>query len=125
MPASYFLQIVSGEDLERTVTWTNSDGTLVNLTGYHAEMVINDQASGALLIDFTDQGVVTSNDPLITDPSGMTMTLGGSSGQITFKVIAADLGPSSRLMDYRLFVIDPQGNKRALLFGQISLMGLS
>jgi hypothetical protein len=114
MAAQMSLHIIAGEGITRVATWTNADGSLVNLTGYHANFIATDANTGTVLLNFTDTGQTVG--------TGCTLTLGGSNGQITFMIPAAALA-ALPLADYRLLYTNPSGNVRCLVFGQISQEG--
>lgn len=68
-----------GETFTRVITWEDSAGDLVNLTGYSAKIQLRDTRTGTVIDEFTD-----------TTPSGIT--LGGAAGTITWTVTATETG---------------------------------
>lgn len=57
------LTIDQGADLDRLLTWTDSDGTPIDLTGWAARMEIRSKPGGSLYAAFdTDDGSIVLGD---------------------------------------------------------------
>ena len=73
MPAAtHDIYIERGATFIRTITWKDSTGALVNLTGYTARMQIRQKLSSAT--------------PLISLVNGSGITLGGVAGTIAIEI---------------------------------------
>lgn len=115
MAANYLLQIIAGESVERVVTWSNSDGSLVDVTGYHAEIIFTSPVDGSVILQFSD-----------TAPAaGCEIDVGGANGEFTLKVPAAAIASAPQTLNYRFLVTNPDGATRCLVFGQMVSAGLS
>jgi len=64
-----------GETFVRVITWKDSTGALVNLTGYTAKLQLRDTVSGTVIDDFTES---------------TGLALGGAAGTITWTVTATE-----------------------------------
>lgn len=101
MAGNYDFLTYVGEDFDYILTWYDSDGALVNLTGYTAHLQVG-------------QALVISTVP---DSSGL-ITLGGQLGTIHLQIneaAIAALGKTS--VQYRLFIVDLRPETSALLVG--------
>ena len=67
---SYSFTIEQGTDFSRVLTWKDSNGNLIDLTGYTAACQVRD-FKGGVLIDFTEDG---------------SITLGGTEGTVTLEL---------------------------------------
>ena len=76
--AKYDIIADQGATLSRVITWNDSNGTPINLTGYTARMQVRPEASSSTTI----LSLTTENSRI---------TLGGSAGTITLSVAAADM----------------------------------
>lgn len=77
IPGNYDLTIVQGADLDITMTYKDSAGVAINLTGYTARMKIRPAVGGAELVSLTDGGAANG------------ITLGGAAGTIRIQRTAA------------------------------------
>lgn len=114
----YDIALEAGSVFQQTVTWNDSNGAAVNLTGYSARLAIR-------------RGIADT-DPLLTLTSpGGGLTLGGSAGTIAIRITAiqtATLATSpivSRLGRYDLELVPPSGeaDARRLLEGSVTISG--
>jgi hypothetical protein len=74
-PGLYSPNAYRGETFARVLTWRDSSGALVNLTGYVSKLQIVDRVSGTVRDEFAD---------------GTGLTLGGAAGTITWQMTAAE-----------------------------------
>lgn len=74
-PGLYSPNAYRGETFSRVITWRDSAGALVNLTGYSAKIQIRDTVSNSVLDEFA---------------VGTGLTLGGALGTITWEMTAAE-----------------------------------
>lgn len=74
--AAYNLVLEAGVDYPLTITWKDSTGALVNLTGFTGKMQIRTGAGGTVLLE--------------KSTAGATMVLGGALGTIAFTITGAD-----------------------------------
>jgi hypothetical protein len=103
----YDLEIEQGETFNPVLTWTDSTGALVNVTGYTARMQIRRSADAtAALLELT-----TANGRI---------TLGGVAGTITFSVSATDTAAlPSGIFRYDLELVSSGGVVTKLLKGDV------
>jgi len=88
----YNFVIEQGATFTRVLTWKDSTGTAVNLTGYTARMQLR---------EITESGTVILS--LTTENS--RISLGGSAGTVTLTILAADtttMSPGSYVYDLEL-----------------------
>src|SRR5512139_3193680 len=64
-----------GETFVRVITWKDSSGALVNLSGYSAKIQLRDSQTSAIIDEFTDTTGIT---------------LGGAAGTITWTMTATE-----------------------------------
>ncbi len=79
-----------GETFTRVITWKDSTGALVNLTGYTAKLQLRDTVSATVVDEFTDT---------------TGLALGGAAGTITWTMTATEtaaLPVGSLVYDLRL-----------------------
>ena len=92
---------------DKLLTWKDSLGALVNLTGKRARMQIRD-AKGVLIVDLS-----TENGKIV---------LGGAAGTIRLILDVADTKKMSNVpMFYDLKIIEPSGAEHRKLKGKINL----
>lgn len=92
-PGQYDFTIYQGATLSKVLTWKDSSGTVINLTGYTAAMQIRDE-HGALVLDvgLLSGGLVingTAGTVTITIPGVTTTTLGFDSAKYDLKLTSA------------------------------------
>jgi hypothetical protein len=97
-PGRYDFSISASDDFSRTLAWTDSSGTPINLTGYTAACQVRDER-GELLVDFLVDGLITINGSAGTVtlvlPGSFTSTLSFDSGNYDLFLIGpADTGPT-------------------------------
>jgi hypothetical protein len=103
---AYSFTIEQGATFDRTVTWRDSTGTLVNLTGYTAALVVKD----------------TTGTTVVTP----TLTLGGAAGTIRVRLTATQTAAleatSGRPHSYDLLMTAADGTtKTRLLQGSVGV----
>lgn len=105
-PGNRDLQVVQGATLIEVLTWKDSTGALVNLTGYTAKMMA--------------RATFDSPTPFLTlSTTDATIVLGGAAGTITLKASAAVTAALASLPGvYDLFLTDSSGNATCLLQGK-------
>lgn len=106
-PTSVFID--QNADFDLGVTWKDSTGTPVNLTGYTAKFTIS---------------AGTNKAPLVTVTTGAGITLGGSAGTIAIAIPYATtntLGEGSFWAELRL--VSAGGIATSLLKGPIASKG--
>lgn len=74
-PGLYSPNAYRGETFARVLTWRDSGGALVNLTGYSAKIQIRDTVANTVIDEFA---------------VGTGLTLGGALGTITWEMTAAE-----------------------------------
>lgn len=109
--ASYNLTIEQGAKFDRTFTWKDSTGTVIDLTGYTARMPIKDLSGNDIITLSTT-----------TDDDGNGITLGGEAGTITLLIKTA----TTTAMDftqgkYNLELTDGFGEVYRVMEGPIEL----
>jgi hypothetical protein len=108
MPASiYNLNIEQGATFTRTITWKDSTGAAVNLTGYTARMQIRERVDSATAL------------VSLTQASGIA--LGGSAGTITLTITSAltDALPNMKKGVYDLELVSSGGIVTRLIQGEV------
>lgn len=107
MPAATLdLEIEQGANFLKTITWKDSGGTPINLTGFTARMQIRKSVSAAAtLADLT-----TSNGGI---------TLGGVAGTITLALTAAQTGAMTSGGVYDLEIVNGAGFVSRILQGAV------
>jgi hypothetical protein len=107
-PGRYDLEIEQGAVCERTFTYRDADGALVDLTNYTAELVIGTKSSTAL-----------------TATTDSEITLGGAAGTIHVLLSSVDTGgltAGRRDYTYRLDLIDATEERTRLLRGTVTVV---
>lgn len=89
-PGKYDFTIYQGATLSKVLTWKDSSGNVINLTGYTAAMQIRDE-HGALILDvgLLTGGLVingTAGTVTITIPAATTSTLAFDSAKYDLKL---------------------------------------
>lgn len=107
------LNIIQGATLIRTITYYDSNGDVVPLTGYSADMQFRStvEDSGTPIIELS-----TGNGLIV---------ISALAGQITFtipSVTSAGLS-DGQILAYNLFITSPGGVVTALLGGQAIVQG--
>ncbi len=110
-PGTYHLKIFQGADLDRTFTYKDENGALVNLTGFTARAQVRTSLEGdQVLLDMTD-----ANGRIV---------LGGANGTIQLLVTAAiTTALTARKGVWDLELIDGSGVVTRLLQGQATIFG--
>jgi len=103
----YNFTINQGETFSKLITWRDSAGDLINLTGYTARMDLRRKPTDAASL----LSLTTANSRI---------TLGGAAGTITLLVSAADTALLSGTYVYDLELVNGSVVKR-LLQGQIEI----
>lgn len=108
-PGLYSTTVYKEETFTRVLTWTDSVGALVDLTGYHATMRVYYSPAGSSSLLLT-----------LTETSGLT--LGGAAGTITWVMTDSQtklfpVGPCR----YELRVTDSTGVVTYLLYGNLTV----
>lgn len=108
----YNFTIEQGTKFTKVITWTDSTGALVNLTGYTAELHIVDSELDTSIITVTTTA----------DTNGNVITLGGSAGTISIliKTVTTTTFTFSDAK-YYLEMIDTTGEVSRLIQGSVSL----
>lgn len=76
-PGRYHLNVYQGATFDKTFTWKDSDGNLVNLTGYTARAMVRED--------------IDDVEPVMEfNTGGGGITLGGALGTIRLQVSATD-----------------------------------
>lgn len=107
-PAKYNIIIYQNATFNPVWTWKNSDGTLVNLTGYTAKM----QGRTAKFSTTTIFDLTTENGGI---------TLGGSAGTISLLLTAAQTAALTVSGVYDLILIPSVGVDNRLMEGTVTL----
>jgi hypothetical protein len=108
-PGLYSTHVYQGETFTRNLTWTDDTGSLVDLTGYHAELKVLTASAGSSTLLLR-----------LTDASGLT--LGGGAGTIDWVMTDAQtralpIGPCR----YELRVTNASGVVIYILYGNLSI----
>ncbi|MGA1752982.1 MAG: hypothetical protein ACO395_06430 [Pontimonas sp.] len=105
LAVTYGFTADQGATFERVLTWTNPDGTAIDLAGYTARMKIRRRT--------TSQDVVET----LTTESG-NITLGGAAGTITISLSDTETAalPAEKLQ-YDLELISSLGEVTRLIMG--------
>lgn len=109
MARRYDLKIDQGADFDLTVTWRDSNGTPIDLTGYTAALQIR-------------RTVDAPDPPLVDLANGSGITLGGVAGTVDIAVPAADtrdFQPGGGVWDLEL--TSPGGVVTRLLQGRVKV----
>lgn len=106
------LNIIQGATLIQTITYYNPDGSLVNLSGYTAEMVFRTT-------------VQDTGDPIISLSTSSGIVINGVAGTITFTIPATTTATltDGQQMVYNLFLTSGAGVVSALLAGPAYVQG--
>jgi len=111
MAATYNITIERGETWSRILTWTDENGTPVNLTGCSAKMQARKVVGGAIIIELS-----TTNGRI---------SLGGIAGTITLTIADEDTATfpidSAR---YDLLITFPSGTSEKILRGAMEIESL-
>lgn len=107
----YNFTIEQGAQFRRVLTWKDSAGSLVDLTGMTARMKIKHRDTDEEIISLVDKGVTTADG----------IVLGGVAGTITITILAA----TTTAMDftegkYDLEIVDTGGVPSRLVEGFVS-----
>ncbi len=106
----YDFTIEQGADLTIPLTYKDSAGALVNLTGYTAKMKIKDP-TGAVLVSLTN----------VANPNTDVLTLGGVLGTVTIFISRmTTLALSFKEGTYDLELVDGAGKTTRLIQGIIT-----
>lgn len=106
-PGLYSPNCRQGETFVRVLTWRDSAGSLVNLTGYAAKLQLRDTVTHAVVDSWTESD---------------GLTLGGSAGTITWTISATEtaaLAAGSHAYDLRL--TSGGGTVTYLLYGYLNV----
>lgn len=103
MPGTCNFSVRAGDTFLRTITWKDSAGDLVNLTGYTAQMVVSDSDGSAV----------------ITLTGGSGITLGGSAGTIGLQAQTSGIDPGC--YSYFLKLTSGTGIITTLLVGSFDI----
>lgn len=103
----YNLNIEQGATFTRTITWKDSTGAAINLTGYTARMQIRER--------------VESSTALVSLTNSSGITLGGAAGTVVITVTAAltDALPNMKKGVYDLELVSAGGIVTRLLQGEV------
>lgn len=108
MSGRYAVTIEQGATWQLTVTWTDSSGALVNLTGYTAVATVKTTYGGTTVLSATSVGG--------------TITLGGAAGTIAINVPAATTAAASAQTGvWDLLLTSGSGVKTRLLEGPVTI----
>jgi len=102
------LETYQGEMFTREVIWKDSNGTVINLTGYTSRMCIRTDINTEPVIDLSSN---TNGGIVITPNEGKIV--------ITIKSSQTRLLTGQKYI-YDLFLIDSNGNGTVLLYGNIN-----
>lgn len=107
--AKYDIVIEKGTDYSLELTWKDSEGSPIDLTGYTARMQVRPSVmSPEVLLEAT-----TENG---------NMTLGGTSGGITIAFSNVETTPVDKNSGvYDLEIVSPTGSVKRLLEGGVTL----
>lgn len=108
-PAIYNLTIYQGANFSQQFTWTDTNNTPINLTGYTARMHARTS--------------VNAPTPFLnlTSPSG-GITLGGSAGTVTVALTAAATAAIDEVLGvYDLELVAPSGDVTRFLQGTVTI----
>ena len=108
--STYNISAEQGSDYLATITYKNSSGVLVNLTGYTARMQV--------------RKTVSSDVAYLTLTSASGLTLGGGAGTIGITISASAMAqiPSGSYV-YDLEIIDTSGKVSKILKGTFDIAG--
>jgi hypothetical protein len=114
------LEIDAGSYWSYTITWKDSAGNPVDLTGYQAQMQARPSVDSAT-VEFS---LATPGNSLIPAPDGQ-ITLGGVDGTLLLELPASASSArgvrSRRSFSYDLEVVPPNGKTLRLLEGYVIL----
>ena len=103
----YNFKINQGEIFSKLITWRDSAGVLINLTGYTARMDLRRKPTDAVSL----LSLTTANSRIV---------LGGALGTITLAISATDTAGFTGVYVYDLELVNGSNVKR-LLQGQIEI----
>lgn len=105
-PGNYDITLYQGATFAQTLTWKNSEGSAINLTGFSARMMAREHLDAEAFLTLT------------TENGGIT--LGGVAGTIALAVTATDTAAltASRGV-YDMELVDGAGKVQRLLQGNI------
>lgn len=107
--ADYSITIEQGADFPFLITWTDSAGTIIDITGYSAQFMIRQ--------NYTDVTPLVS----LSSPSN-GITLGGTAGTISIDIpFTTTAALPAMLGEYDLKLIDPSGKPIRLLEGSATI----
>jgi hypothetical protein len=108
--STYDISAEQGSDYLATITYKNSSGVLVNLTGYTARMQV--------------RRTLSSDDAYLRLTSAGGLALGGAAGTIgiTISAAAMETVPSGSYV-YDLEIIDTNGKVTKILKGDFEVAG--
>jgi hypothetical protein len=103
----YNINIEQGATFTRTITWKDSAGAAINLTGYTARMQIRER--------------VESSTALVSLTSSSGITLGGAAGTVVITITATqtDALPNMKKGVYDLELVSAGGIVTRLLQGEV------
>jgi len=109
MAGTYDFEIEQGATFVRTITWKNSAGILVDLTGYTARMQVRSTvAAPDVLLELTN--------------ANSRLGLGGAAGTVAIRLSAAETALISwRKGVYDLELVAPSGTVTRLLTGAVTV----
>lgn len=118
MPAGrYSFTIEQGATFSRTITYRNSAGVAVNLTGYTARMKAKTADLATTILDLVDAGASGSQINAIT--------LGGAAGTVTLALTPAQTAALAATTDfdlvYDLEIVSAGGVVTRLLEGRVKV----
>lgn len=107
------IRIIQGATKVQQITWYNSDGDVINLTGYTAQMMFR-------------ATVEDTGDPIISlSTDDGSIVINGPAGTVTFTIsstITAALA-NGQTMVYNLFLTDDNGIVTSLFAGPSIVQG--
>ena len=106
---TYDFVIEESVRFDKRITWKDSTGTPIDLTGYTAQMMIKKR--------------ITDTSPVIElNTTNSRITLGGAAGTIDLLISSADTdGLDLDVGVYDLEMIEPGGERVRLLEGKVTL----
>ena len=112
MPAAkYDIALEQGASFSRTITWKDSDGNPVDLTGSTARMQVRTAIANR-----------STTAPLVDLTNGSGITLGGTAGTIVVNITAAQTAALKiTRAPYDLFVYSVDGTAIKLLEGVVTV----
>jgi hypothetical protein len=108
LAGTYNMIADQGATFDRVITWKDSNGAVINLTGYTAKMQVR-----------TATDATTSLIELST--TNGRITLGGALGTITLNVAAADMNFAGGVYQYDLELTSGAGVVTRLIMGSFTM----